>query len=142
MTTSLFGSQIAEDLALDSQYKNQVKEVVKQFNDALDPFLKKQKDYIVVKGQEYITTNPQESQENPVIKRKRMVYARSVMEAYLNDTRYYRGEGMPVLQMPTITWAGSAGYWYTATVNQDFLDANGIDYVIPEEIIRLSQALT
>lgn len=70
MTTSLFGSQIAEDLALDSQYKNQVKEVVKQFNDALEPFLKKQKDYIVVKGQEYITTNPQESQENPVIKRK------------------------------------------------------------------------
>lgn len=58
----------------------------------------------------------------------------------LTNIRFHIGKGdYPVLHMPTVTWAGSGGYWYTATVNQEFFEVNEFDYTIPDEIVALSE---
>lgn len=141
MTTTT-NNQIADNIAYVPEYAKNVQTVVDKFNDDIMPFLKKFNDYIVVKGMQYYTTNPKEKRDNPVIQRTRSVQLKSLSKAYINNVRYYMGDDMPVLNMPTITWAGTGGYWYTATINQDFLNINNINYSIPEEIYELHLART
>lgn len=40
---------------------------------------------------------------------------------------------------PNVMSMRSGGYWYTATVNQEFFEVNEFDYTIPDEIVALSE---
>lgn len=139
MTTKINNDTVHKILH-DPVYERDVRNAIRAFNDDIAQFMTQLEDCIVLKGMQYYTTNPQETQDNPVLRRSRTVDVSSVSQAYLTNIRFHIGKGdYPVLHMPTVTWAGSGGYWYTATVNQEFFEANEFDYTIPDEIVALSK---
>ena len=140
MPTKTIDNDTVHKLLHDPVYERDIRDAIRAFNDDIAPFMSQLSDCRVLKGMQYYTTNPQETQDNPVIQRARTVQVSSVSQAYLTNIRFHIGKGdYPVLHMPTVTWAGSGGYWYTATINQRFLNVNGCDCIIPNEIVALSK---
>lgn len=54
-------------------------------------------------------------------------------------SRITMADGRALLQPPTLSWAGSGGYWGRALLTEDVLEANGLSYQTVEpdlEVLR------
>lgn len=78
----------------DPVYERNVLDAIRAFNDDIALFMTQLEDCIVLKGMEYYTTNPQETQDNPVLRRSRTVDVSSVSQAYLNNIRFHIGNAV------------------------------------------------